>query len=127
HSAGIATELLLGAGLGLGGPEGAGGKTAVRRAARDRAFALLVEAWEQRLAPWAAEIREVSPLPQVWDRISSALPAQTTRDGLWHSLNFWRGLSFAAGAPSRAGLAGPVHFGKAPPPQAPFPAARRRA
>src|SRR5262249_42452056 len=117
---GLPEDDLLAAELALGVLEGAERPTAVQRAARDRGFARLVEEWERRLAPWAAEIREVSPPPQVWDRISSALPAQTTRNGLWHSLNFWRGLSFAAGALAAAGLSGPVFFGTLPPPPAPF-------
>src|SRR5262249_58780396 len=107
---------LLAAELALGVLEGAERTAAVQPAARDRAFALLVEAWEQRLAPWAAEIREVSPPPQVWDRISSALPAQTTRNGLWHSLNFWRWLSFAAGGLAPPGLSGVVFFCTLSPP-----------
>jgi anti-sigma-K factor RskA len=109
---------LLAAELALGVLEGAERTAAVQRAARDRAFALLVEAWEQRLAPWAAEIREVSPPPEVWDRISSALPAQTRRNGLWHSLNFWRGLSFAAGALAAACLVGLIYLGTLTPRQA---------
>ena len=117
HS-GLPEDDLLAAELALGVLEGGERITAVQRAARDRAFALLVEAWEQRLAPWAAEIREVSPPPEVWDRISSALPAQTTRNGLWHSLNFWRGLSFAAGALAAACLAGLIYLGTLAPRQA---------
>jgi anti-sigma-K factor RskA len=117
HSA-LPEDDLLAAELALGVLEGAERITAVQRAARDRAFALLVEAWEQRLAPWAAEIREVSPPPEVWDRISSALPAQTRRNGLWHSLNFWRGLSFAAGALAAACLVGLIYLGTLTPRQA---------
>ncbi len=117
HS-GLPEDDLLAAELALGVLEGAERTTAVQRAARDRAFALLVEAWEQRLAPWAAEIREVSPPAEVWDRISSALPAQTRRNGLWHSLNFWRGLSFAAGALAAACLAGLIYLGTLAPRQA---------
>src|SRR5262245_35362054 len=119
HS-GLPEDDLLAAELALGVLEGGERITAGQRAARDRAFALLVEAWEQRLAPWAAEIREVSPPPQVWDRISSALPAQTTRNGLWHSLNFWRWLSFAAGALAAACLAGLIYLGTLTPRQALF-------
>jgi anti-sigma-K factor RskA len=117
HS-GLPEDDLLAAELALGVLEGAERTTAVQRAARDRAFARLVEAWEQRLAPWAAEIREVSPPPEVWDRISSALPAQTTRNGLWHSLYFWRGLSFAAGALAAACLVGLIYLGTLTPRQA---------
>ncbi len=66
---------LLAAELALGVLEGAERTTAEQRVMRDRGFARLVEEWEQRLAPWAAEVREVPPPPQVWDRIASALPA----------------------------------------------------
>ena len=117
HS-GLPEDDLLAAELALGVLEGAERTTAVQRAARDRAFALLVEAWEQRLAPWAAEIREVSPPPQVWDRLSSVLPAQAARNGLWHSLNFWRGVSFAAGALAAACLAGLIYLETFAPQQA---------
>src|SRR5262249_57589090 len=106
HS-GLPEDDLLAAELALGVLEGAERTTAVARAARDRGFARLVEAWEQRLAPWAAEIRDVTPPAQMWDRIAGALPAQAARSGLWHSLNFWRGSSFAAGplpAPSPSRL-----------------------
>ena len=58
------------------------------RATRDRGFARLVEDWEERLAPWAAEIAEIAPPPQVWDRISSALPAQPRAPALWHKSHF---------------------------------------
>jgi anti-sigma-K factor RskA len=104
---------LLAAELALGVLEGAERTTAVHRATHDRAFARLVEEWEQRLAPWAGEIREVSPSPEVWDRISSA----TARNRLWHSLNFWRGSSFAAGAFAAACLAGLIYLGTFAPKQ----------
>ena len=104
---------LLAAELALGVLEGAERTTAVHRATRDRAFARLVEEWDQRLAPWAGEIREVSPSPEVWDRISSA----TARNRLWHSLNFWRGSSFAAGAFAAACLAGLIYLGTFAPKQ----------
>jgi anti-sigma-K factor RskA len=109
---------LLAAELALGVLEGAERTTAEQRAMRDRGFARLVEVWEQRLAPWAAEIGEVSPPPQVWDRISGAVPAQTAHTGLWHSLNFWRGASFAAGALAAACLTGLIYLGTFAPQQA---------
>src|SRR6476646_10537086 len=104
---------LLAAELALGVLEGAERTTAVHRATRDRALARLVEEWEQRLAPWAGEIGEVSPSPEVEERISSA----TARNRLWHSLNFWRGLILAAGAFAAAGLAGLIAFGAFAPKQ----------
>ena len=115
---GLPEDELLAAELALGVLEGAERSTAVQRAAQDQRFARLVEEWEQRLAPWAAEIRDVSPPAQLWDRIASALPAQTARDGLWHSLNFWRSTSFAAGAFAAACLAGLIYLGTFAPQQA---------
>ncbi len=81
------------------------------RMARDRAFAALVAAWEQRLAPWAAEITEVAPPPDVWNRIAARLPAQPPqRVGFWQSLAFWRGFA-SASAFVAACLAVLVYFG----------------
>ena len=66
-------------------------EAATRRVARERAFAALVAKWEERLAPWAAEIPELAPPPQVWERIAAALPrAPRQRAGFWQSLVFWR-------------------------------------
>jgi anti-sigma-K factor RskA len=90
---------------------GAERAAAEQRAAREPAFARLVGDWEQRLAPWAAEITEVAPPAQVWDRITSALPAQTQPSGLWQNLAFWRGLSLAAGALAAACLAALIYVG----------------
>ena len=101
----LAAEYALGV---LAGPERA---EAERRIAREHAFARRVTEWEQRLAPWAAEIEEIAPPPQVWDRIADALPAPRQGGGLWQSLAFWRGLSLAAGALTAACLAGLIYFG----------------
>ena len=87
-------------------------RTAIElRAVREPAFASLVAAWEQRLAPWAAEINEVAPSAQLWDRIAAALPAQAYSAGLWHSLTFWRGFGVAAGAVAAACLAALIYLG----------------
>jgi anti-sigma-K factor RskA len=87
-------------------------RTAIElRAVREPAFARLVAAWEQRLAPWAAEINEVAPSAQLWDRIAAALPAQAHSARLWHSLTFWRGFGVAAGALAAACLAALIYLG----------------
>jgi anti-sigma-K factor RskA len=76
----------------LGVLSGAERAAAAQRVTRDRAFAALVAAWEERFAPWAAEIPEVAPPPQVWERIAAQLPsAQRQRPRFWQSLVFWRG------------------------------------
>ena len=90
HDAFSADELSA-AEYALGVLAGQEHEAAARRVARDRAFAALVAAWEERLAPWAAEIPEVAPPPRVWERISAQLPG-TEREGprFWQSLVFWR-------------------------------------
>ncbi len=68
-----------------------------RRGTREPQFAALVAAWEERLAPWAAEIEEVAPPPQVWDAIAAQLPASAApRAALWESLAFWRIFALAS-------------------------------
>ena len=70
---------------------------AAERVARDRAFARLVADWEQRLAPWAGEIAEVAPPPELWQRIAAELPAPAPqRAGIWQNLAFWRNFALAS-------------------------------
>jgi len=88
---------LLAAEYALGVLAGAERASAERRMARDRTFATLVVAWEKRLAPWAAEIAEVAPPPDMWDRIAAELPAQPSQGaGFWSSLAFWRGFGIVS-------------------------------
>ncbi|HET8545332.1 MAG TPA: anti-sigma factor, partial [Pseudolabrys sp.] len=108
---GLPEDELLAAEYALGVLDGIDRAMAEQRVTRDRAFARQVAAWEQRLAPWAAEIPEMLPPPQVWDRIAGALPPHPPRAGLWQSLAFWRGLSFAAGALAAACLAALIYLG----------------
>jgi anti-sigma-K factor RskA len=97
----------------LGVLSGAERNAAELRLAREPAFARLVSAWEERLAPLVAEIDEVSPPPQAWDRIAAALPSQPeTRSGLWSSLAFWRGFGLVS-ALAAACLALFIYFGAA--------------
>jgi anti-sigma-K factor RskA len=116
HSS-LPDEELLAAEYALGVLSSAERAAAEQRFARDQGFARLVAEWEQRLAPWAAEIADVAPPPQVWDRIVGALPSQTQNPGLWQSLAFWRGLSLAAGALAAACLAALIYLGTLTQPQ----------
>jgi len=108
---------LIAAEYALGVLSGADRIAAEQRIARDHGFARLVAEWEQRLAPWAAEISDVVPPAQVWDRIADALPAPAQTGSLWHSLAFWRGLSLAAGALAAASLAALIYIGALTQPQ----------
>ncbi len=87
---------LLAAEFALGVLADAERAAAEQRIAGDRGFALAVAAWEERLAPWAAEITEAAP-PAVWDRIAAALPADKPQaDGIWQNLAFWRIFALAS-------------------------------
>jgi anti-sigma-K factor RskA len=87
----LAAEYALGV---LAGPDRA---AAERRVTRDRGFARQVAEWEQRLAPWAGEIAEVAPPPQLWEAIAAQLPVQgSARGRLWESLAFWRVFALAS-------------------------------
>jgi anti-sigma-K factor RskA len=102
---------LLAAEYALGVLAGADRTAAERRMARDRAFAAMVAAWEQRLAPWADEIADVAPPADMWDRIATELPAQRPqRTGFWNSLAFWRGFAIV-GALAAACLAVVLYSG----------------
>ncbi len=102
----IAAEYVLGV---LSGAERA---TAAERMMREPAFATLVAAWEERLAPWTAEFAEVAPPPHVWEAIATALPAPAApRTGLWQSIAFWRGLALTSGALAAACIAALIYLG----------------
>jgi anti-sigma-K factor RskA len=110
HSA-TGNDDLVAAEYALGLLSGAERTAAERRLTRESAFASLVSAWEERLSPLIAEIDEVSPPPDVWDRIAASLPAQPeTRPNLWSSLVFWRGFSLVS-ALAAACLALVIYFG----------------
>ncbi len=114
HS-GVSDDDLLAAEFVLGVLTGTERAAAQRLLERDANFARMVADWEQKLAPWAGEIAEVEAPPQVWDRISAALPAQASQgSGLWQNLAFWRGLSLAGGALAAACIGALVYLGSAP-------------
>ena len=106
---------LLAAEFVLGVLSGTDRAAALRLIERDRNFASMVAAWEQRLSPWAGEIAPVAPAAAVWERIAASLPAQAPkRAGLWQSLAFWRGLSLASSALAAACIGALIYLGNAP-------------
>jgi anti-sigma-K factor RskA len=76
---------------------------AARRIETDRGFAMLVEAWEDRLSPLNAAYEEVEPPAgtkaaidaRVFGASTAAAPKTRARPGLLQSLGFWRGLAAA--------------------------------
>jgi anti-sigma-K factor RskA len=107
---------LLAAEYALGVLADADRAVAEQRIARDRVFARAVAAWEERLAPWAAEIAEVAAPPAVWDRIAAALPAPPIQSaGWWQNIAFWRGLSLATGALAAACIGALIYLGNVAP------------
>jgi len=86
----LSSNELLAAEYALGVLAGRERTAAAQRVARDRAFAALVGAWEERLAPWTAELWEVAPPPQVWERIAAQLSGVQQRPRFWQNLVFWR-------------------------------------
>lgn len=89
-----------------------------QRIRSDAAFARLVDAWQERFAPWMLHVAPVEPPPQVWARVRTRLgwsPVAGTRGRLWNSVSFWRGAAALAVA---AGLAAVV-FVRVHPPSAP--------
>jgi anti-sigma-K factor RskA len=98
----------------LGVLDGEERRAAAARLITDPAFAAEVAAWEDRLAPLAAEVRPSDPSPQVWARVTAALGAAP---GIWNNVVFWRGATVAGIAAAAASLvivAGPIS--RAPPP-----------
>jgi anti-sigma-K factor RskA len=110
----VPDDELLAAEFVLGVLEGTERAAAQRLLERDANFARMVAAWEERLTPWAAEIADVTPPPQVWERIAASLPAAPQSAGWWQSLAFWRGLSLATGALAAACIGALVYLGNAP-------------
>jgi anti-sigma-K factor RskA len=102
---------LLAAEYALGVLAGSDRAAAQRLIERDHNFARMVAEWEQRLAPWAGQIAEVQPPPQVWEAITAALPAQApAKASLWESLAFWRSFALAS-ALAAACLGGLIYLG----------------
>ena len=85
-------------------------RTAEDLLASDAGFAAEVARWRAELAPIVETTRAIAPPADLWSRIDAEIappvvravdsaPALAEKPGLWASLAFWRGLSFAtAGA-----------------------------
>jgi anti-sigma-K factor RskA len=90
---------LLAAEYALGVLSGEERSAIEQRIRREPTFALLVEAWEQRLAPWAEDIDAAAVSPAIWERLAARLSNKPTANaGWWQSLAFWRALTAATAA-----------------------------
>jgi len=98
----------LAAEYALGVLDGSERRAAEDLLTRDASFAAAVARWRTELEPMVETARAVAPPADLWRRIETELapaaartaaPRAEARPGLWSSLAFWRGLSFAtAGA-----------------------------
>jgi anti-sigma-K factor RskA len=97
------------------------------RMARDPAFAGLVAAWRERLAPMLDAVPQVAPPSAVWGRIERALPANDNA-AVRRRLRFWRGATVGSLGLAAASLAMAAMLAVRPPlgpplgPQPPSPA-----
>jgi anti-sigma-K factor RskA len=84
------------------------------RLAGDPAFAALVEAWRERLAPLLDAVPAVEPPAAVWSRIARALPANDNL-AVRRRLRFWRAATVGSMALAAASLAAAVMLATRPP------------
>jgi len=100
HDGGERDDDVVAAEYVLGVLSGAERMEVARRADEDRAFAMLVAAWEERLAGMNEAFGEERPprdaIAKIEDRLFALDPVQKKANaGLWTSLAFWRGLAVA--------------------------------
>lgn len=96
-------------------------RQAQARIAADPAFAQLVQAWDERLAPWLLRVEPVVVSAHVWPRIRTQLgwpSVGAARPGLWNNIAFWRAATALAAA---AGFAAVVIGLQPRKPPAPLP------
>ncbi len=62
----------------------------------DPALRRRVEAWQERLIALDEEMRPIQPPRRVWTGIERRIGGAGSSGGLWHSLGFWRGATFAS-------------------------------
>lgn len=124
----------LAAEYALGVLDAAERRTAEDLVASDANFAAEVARWRSELAPIVESVPAFAPPADLWSRIDAeiappvvraveAVPRATQTGGLWSSLAFWRGLSFATAGAAAVFAALLVSPQAAPPPTAAEPEA----
>jgi len=89
-------------------------RAAEQRMAEEPAFAALVEAWRERLAPMSDRLSPVAPPDRVWAAVLRALPANDNQAARG-VLRFWRGATAASLSLAAASLAAAVFMANRPP------------
>lgn len=92
---------------------------ALARAESDPAFAAEVEAWNERLAAFMAEVAPVQPSAGVWSRLESATTGAANDDG--RKVAFWRTWAIGATTLLAASLGAVAFMVAQPAPVAPIP------
>jgi anti-sigma-K factor RskA len=96
-----------------------------RRLAQEPALASEVAFWEERLGGLADAVAPVSPPPQAWSRIETAVgslgaPTAARPASVWESLAFWRSFGIASATLAAASIAGLAYIGLVPSRQPPL-------
>lgn len=97
-------------------------RTLRARVASDRAFAQRVADWDQRLAPWLADIEPVEAPAQMWARICLQLgwnENERAPVGFWQSLGFWRAATVLSTVVAVAAIVWTTQIARTPSPQQP--------
>lgn len=83
-------------------------QAAEHRFETDPAFRQAVEDWQNQLSPMLEEVEPVTAPATVWAAVqknTGGLPPSESKQGLWSSLGFWRGVSALSGGVAAAALA----------------------
>jgi len=89
-------------------------REAERRIASDPAFAGLVTAWDERLAPLIDAIPQKTPPRVVWMRIAAQLGLAPKTPGVWSNINIWRTATGVFAVAAAASMAILLVYPKAP-------------
>ncbi len=106
----IAAEYVLGV---LGAEER---REVERRVLAEPALAAEVAFWEARLGGLTDAVAPVTPSPELWRRVETAIgtPTAAMGGGLWQNLPFWRAVGIGSAALAAASIAGLVVVGMVP-------------
>ncbi len=93
-----------------------------RRLPAEPGLASEVAFWEERLGSLTDAVAPVTPPPELWGRIDTAIaaPAAPARGGIWQNLAFWRVVGIGSAALAAASIAALAYIGMVPSARAPL-------